>query len=169
VNASELKSLSSLGILSGLSRSQLDSVLAICCRVKFASGEVIMKEGELGDTMYFFVEGQVKVTKELTLKVGRAAFSQADKSMVTIKPGPSGVFGDMAMFGDEPRSATITAVGECVLYEIKRDLFTGLCERDPELGVRLLRRVASVLCERIRKGNSDVLKLSTALSLALSK
>lgn len=167
--SNDKKAIASLDILADLGSTELDAILRIARRVRFASGEVIMREGELGDAMYLFVEGEVNVSKELTLKVGRDSFSQAEKSMTKLKSGPSGVFGDMAMFGSEPRSATITASGNCVLYEIKRSDFESLCDSNPALGVKLLRRIAGLLCDRLRKSNGDVLKLSTALSLALSK
>ncbi len=167
--SNDRRTIASLDALKGLSAQELDAILKIARRVRFASGEVIMREGELGDAMYLFVEGEVKVSKELTLKVGRDSFSQAEKSMITLKPGPAGVFGDMAMFGSEPRSATITACGDCVLYEIRRSDFEILCDANPVLGVKLLKRIAVLLCDRLRKSNGDVLKLSTALSLALSK
>ncbi len=169
MKASEIKAFQAMQVLSDLSAAEKETVMAISRRVNFRHGEVIMREGEIGDSMYFFIEGEVKVSKELTLKVGRGAFSQAEKSMLSLKPGPSGLFGDMAMFGDEPRSATITASSDCVLFAISRESFTELCVKEPGLGVKLLHRIALVLCERLRKSNSDVLKLSTALSLALSK
>ena len=167
--ANDKKAIASLDILKGLGAAELEAILKIARRVRSASGEVIMREGDLGDVMYFFIEGEVNVSKELTLKVGRDSFSQAEKSMIKLKPGPAGVFGDMAMFGSEPRSATITASGNCVLYEIKRSDFESLCDSNPALGVKMLRRIAGLLCDRLRKSNGDVLKLSTALSLALSK
>ena len=88
---------------------------------------------------------------------------------MTLKSDEVSFFGDMAMFETEPRSATITAGTDCVLYEIHRQDFTDLCDQHPVLGVRILRRMAVTLCRRIRRGNEDVLKLSTALSIALTK
>ncbi len=165
----DLRALSSIELLSGLGRGELERFASIGKRVSFKAGDVIMREGEPGDSMYFFLEGLVDVSKELTLKIGSGGFSQAEKSMVKLRPGPSGVFGDMSMFGDEPRSATVTAAADCALYEVRRSDFERLCASEPALGVELLSRIASVLCARVRKGNADVLKLSTALSIALSK
>jgi CRP-like cAMP-binding protein len=169
VSGRDLKFLSGMDILKELTREELERFSGTAREVRFKARDVIMREGEIGDAMYFFIDGEVDVTKELTLKVGRAGFSQAEKSMVKLRPGSSGVFGDMAMFGDEPRSATITASSDCVLYEVKRADFRKLCDENPDMGVKLLSRLASVLCARLRKGNADVLKLSTALSIALSK
>nr|HPG86985.1 cyclic nucleotide-binding domain-containing protein [Spirochaetales bacterium] len=79
------------------------------------------------------------------------------------------VFGEMSMFSDEPRSATVGAASDCVLFEVTRRSFEAICARDPRLGLELTRRIAVMLASRVRKGNDDVLKLSTALSIALSR
>ena len=78
-------------------------------------------------------------------------------------------FGDMAMFENEVRSATLTASADCLLFEIKREDFERLTGRDCALGYKLVRKIAEVLCQRVRQGNQDILKLTTALSIALSK
>jgi CRP-like cAMP-binding protein len=75
----------------------------------------------------------------------------------------------MALFESETRSATITASEDCLVFEVKRRDFDALCERHPKLGYKLVKKIAAVLCERVRKGNQDILKLSTALSIALSR
>jgi CRP/FNR family cyclic AMP-dependent transcriptional regulator len=132
-------------------------------------GSVIMREGEIGDTMYFFARGVVEVTQRLTLRTGRHGLSQAEKSVVKLDAEKAPFFGDMAMFEEEPRSATITASTECLVYEVSRADFEELCQSHPALGIKLVRGMAAVLCQRLRRTNQDVLKLTTALSLALSR
>jgi len=161
--------LKGVGILSRLSNGELDLVWDIVKPVEVTPNRVIIKEGDIGNTMYLFAEGQVNVTKNLTLKLGKKGFSSAEKSMVKLDSKRVSFFGDMAMFEDSPRSATITASTKCLLYEIKRKDFEKLCSEHPELGIKILQEIAVVLCRRIRKGNQDVLKLSTALSIALSQ
>jgi CRP-like cAMP-binding protein len=158
-----------IGILSDLSDDELTLVAGIAKRVEYASGDSIMHEGEPGETMYLFMDGEVDVTKNLTLKIGRKGFGQAEKSMNKLKAAHVAVFGEMAMFGTEPRSASVIASSPCILYEISRHDFIALCDRNAALGVKVLRRIAAVMSSRVRKTNEDVLKLSTALSIALSK
>jgi CRP-like cAMP-binding protein len=158
-----------VGILEDLDVADLAKVLAISRRVAFKSGETIMREGEQGETMYFFVEGQVDVTKNLTLKLGDKDFASAEKSMNKLSADKVSIFGEMSVFGPEPRSATITASSDCVLYSVNRTEFARLCDENPRIGLSIVRRIAAVLCARVRKGNEDVLKLSTALSIALSR
>lgn len=161
--------LKNIRILSRLTREELDLVWNIAKPVEISAGKVIVKEGDIGDTMYLFTDGKVVVSKNLTLKLGKKGFSKAEKSMVKLDSSQVSFFGDMAMFEDEPRSATITALTDCFLYAIKRKDFESMCQENPLAGYKIIRDIASVLCQRIRKGNQDVLKLSTALSIALSK
>lgn len=161
--------LKKVAILSDLTEKELEHILAISKIIEVPSGDIIMTEGEVGSTMYFFVGGEVKVSKNLTLKIGKKGFGKAEKSMVKLKAEHVSFFGDMAMFQDEPRSATITASIDCTLYEITRASFTEFCNNFPEQGVKVLQRIASTMSGRVRKGNEDILKLTTALSLALSK
>jgi CRP/FNR family transcriptional regulator, cyclic AMP receptor protein len=165
----EIALLRKVGILADLDEEDLRKVLAISQRVAFKAGETIMREGEQGESMYFFVEGEVDVTKNLTLKLGDRDFATAEKSMNKLSADHVSVFGEMSVFGPEPRSATITAGSDCVLYSVNGAEFTELCNAEPMIGLSIVRRIAAVLCSRVRKGNGDVLKLSTALSIALSR
>jgi len=164
-----LEALRTIGLLEHLSDAELKAVGGIAREVRFSSGDVIMREGEVGDSMYLFAEGEAMVTKNLTLKTGKQGFSQAEKSMVRLNARYVSFFGDMAMFENDVRSATITAFGDCLLYEIRREDFERLANERPALAYRLVREIAVVLCKRVRQGNQDILKLTTALSIALSK
>ena len=166
----EITFLQQVDILADLTRAELDRIHPIVTRRQVTAGAVIMREGEPGDEMYLFAEGEVTVSKNLTLKIGkRAGFGQAEKSMVSLNAERVSFFGDMAIIENDTRSATITAATDCVLYAVSRGDFEDLCSRHPEVGVKVLRRVAKVLSKRVRDGNHDLLKLTTALSLAINR
>jgi len=167
--AAQREVLKKVGILGDLSEEELERIRAITHRVDVPAGTELMHEGDVGDSMCLFAAGEVTVTKNLTLKEGRKGFSQAEKSIVRLNAGTVSFFGDMAMFEKDVRSATITAATDCVLYEVKREDFERLAAENPALGYRLIRKIAVVLCQRVRQGNQDVLKLTTALSIALSR
>jgi len=164
-----LEELKNIKLLENCTKDELQAIQSVAHRVEFPEGAVIMKEGDVGDSMYLFAEGEVLVTKNLTLKTGKKGFSTAEKSMVRLNAQYVPFFGDMAMFENDVRSATITASSKCVLYNIKREDFEMLATENSSLSYRLIRRIATVLCHRVRQGNQDVLKLTTALSIALSK
>jgi len=158
-----------ISLLADLPEGDLEALKDIAREVRVPAGEVIMREGEVGDSMYLFAEGEVLVSKNLTLKTGKRGFSQAEKSMTRLNAQFVSFFGDMAMFENDVRSATVTAAVECLMYELRREDFEGLTAARPQLGHELVRRIAVVLCKRVRQGNQDILKLTTALSIALSK
>lgn len=157
-----------VSLLVDLSDKQVEQVYCIANKVFFRKGEVIIREGEMGNSMYLFYEGQVEVLHTLTMKISRNDFEETEKSMMKLDAKYVSFFGEMALLEDAPRSAIITAYTDCTLYEISRTDFRELCENYPEIGVRILLRMSEVLCSRIRKNNRDILKLTTALSIALS-
>ncbi len=163
------KLLRNIDLLKNLTQEEIDELWNIVHPVEFGVGSVIMKEGDIGDSMFLFANGVVDVTKNLTLKIGKKGFSLVEKSMVKLNSNHVSFFGDMAMFENDTRSATITASADCLLFEIKRHDFEVLCDKNPELGYKIIKEMAITLCQRVRKGNQDILKLTTALSIALSK
>ena len=131
------------------------------------AGEVLVQEGEVGDEMFFLVEGKVKVTRSLTL-LTRRGFADREKSFNYLDAGTGSNFGEMALVGDMPRTATVSAEEECRLLVLDREAFEELCAQDAELGYLVMRRICQQLCVLLQKSNDDVLKLATALSLALT-
>ncbi len=167
--AKDIEFLKSVQLLKGLTNDELKEFFRICKKSNIKQGNTIMKEGETGDTMYLFQQGTVEVSHALTLKIGKKGFEETEKSMVKLNADHVNFFGDMSILSEAPRSATIKALTDCHLYEIKKDDFVSFCSMYPALGLKILQQIAEVLCERVRKGNEDILKLTTALSIALSK
>lgn len=131
------------------------------------AGEVLVQEGEVGDEMFFLVEGRVRVTRSLTL-LTRRGFTDREKSFNYLDAGACSNFGEVALIGNMPRSATVAAEEECRLLVLSREVFEKMCQEDPELGYKVVRRICQQLCGLLEKSNTDVLKLATALSLALT-
>ena len=148
---------------------ECDKILAIARRVEFHSGETIMREDEQGETMYLFVEGEVDVTKNLTLKLGERDFAQGRKIDEQAERGTC--LGFRRNVHVRPRTTERDDHGEHRLRPLRDPprRFRRPLQAEPRLGFSVLQRMASVLCSRVRKGNEDVLKLSTALSMALSR
>jgi CRP/FNR family cyclic AMP-dependent transcriptional regulator len=169
VSKAEMAALKKINILKDLDDAELKKVISLTNRVEASAGTVLMEEGSIGDTMYFFVKGVVDITKNLTLKVATRGFENVEKSMVKLDSNIVSFFGEMAMIDESPRSANVTASTDCLLLEITKADFEALCEEDPAAGLKMLRRISQVLSRNVRKGNEDVLKLTTALSIALSR
>jgi CRP-like cAMP-binding protein len=131
--------LRNLDLFEGLTTRQLAELASVVRETSFASGTGIVEEGEYDDSMYFIVEGRVRIAKG-----GREV----------AELGPKDFFGEMAVFDGERRSASATAVGDCRLLRLARgDLFE-VMEDEPGIGIgicqTLVRRVRGLLDERSR-------------------
>jgi CRP/FNR family transcriptional regulator, cyclic AMP receptor protein len=156
-------------IFSSLEEDQLTEVLSITREKRFSKNEIIMQEGEKGDTLYIVVEGEVGVSKSLTMKFGDNDFRQTEKVLTSFKPEDHAVFGEMALIGQDSRSASIIARSDCLFLEINRNDFIMLIEAKPSLGVMILMKLSELLVNRLKQSSQDIIRLTTALSIALSK
>lgn len=154
-------------LFEGLDDEQIERIASIVYKESIPTGVNILQEGEEGDKMYIIQEGTAEVSRTLTLKVTRHEFGQKEKTFIRLSPGF--FFGEMALLENDVRSATVATVSDCKLFVIDRETFNALCESQPAIGYKILRNIAKTISGRLRRTNQDVLKLTTALSLALMR
>jgi hypothetical protein len=104
-------------------------------------GEVIIRQGEVGDCMYVIQEGQVEVLRDVDGKHLRMAVL-----------GPGEFFGEMALFERIVRSATVRAVGPARVLTIDKATLLRRIQEDPGLAFRMLES----LCRRVRTERTTV-------------
>ena len=151
-------------IFSRLSDNDIKIISNILREVRFKEGETIIEEDEEGNTMYIILEGEVEISK--TLSLGNQ--DKMDKILTRLTPENHEVIGEMALIAREKRSASVTALSDCVLYEIKRDDLNRIIEENPCLGIKILYGLCELLSKRLKRAGDDIIKLSTALAIALS-
>jgi CRP-like cAMP-binding protein len=161
--------LKAIPILCDLDEKELADFLRITRRLQISKGNAVIREGETGSTMFILVEGVVEISKSLVMKMGREDFQGRDKILTKLSSTDHAVFGEVALFEQGKRTATVTALTDCTLLEITRDAFLGLGEENPRIGYKISRNIAQMLCSRLRKADEDTIKLTTALSLALGR
>ena len=84
------------------------------------SGEVIVEEGEPGDTFFLLTKGQVKVSTRV---------DGVNHTLTTLSPGQ--FFGEVAVLNDRPRTATVVADGEVELFVFDKATATRLARQYP--------------------------------------
>lgn len=104
-------------------------------------GEVIVRQGEVGNCMYVIQQGQV----EVLLKKGNA-----DVCVAVL--GEGDFFGEMALFDQEVRSATVRARGEVRILTLEKRTFLRRIHEDPSLAFRMLEKMS----RRVRKLNETL-------------
>lgn len=116
-------------------------------RKTYRAQTIIINEGDVCDTLYFVVEGSVRVVQE-----------DADgREIVLAYLNTGDFFGEMGLFSDdEHRSAKVVARNDCVIAEMTYDQFRQIAQSDPELVFSL----ASQLSSRLRKTTQKVVDLA---------
>lgn len=133
--------LRSTALLSLLDTDQLETLAREVDIQSYWPGQTIIEQGEVADSVYIVTSGKVRIVESVTdsLRV----------EMLLGELGPGEVFGELAVFCDQPRSATVLAAEKCNCVVIPNARFLQLIESNAEIGKNLLR----VLSERIYEAN----------------
>ena len=99
-------------------------------------GDVLMTESDLGGGVYLLKEGQLGIYK-----------TKAGEKIKIAEVGPGTMVGEMHLIDGKPRSASVVALTDCMLYQIPEDKFKSTLEAQPEWYKTLVR----TLVDRIRK------------------
>ena len=132
-------------LLKDLSESELQLILAGTTPRELPTDEVIMHEGDAGDAMYIMCDGSVAITKRLTLELGEDA--PREKTMIRFHAEEGVILGEMALIESDVRSATVTALTPCLMLELTKEKFYLLLEQYPDIGVKILLRLAQYLSQ----------------------
>ncbi|RRR65553.1 MAG: cyclic nucleotide-binding domain-containing protein [Candidatus Viridilinea halotolerans] len=134
-------------IFSGLSDEELLQVATACKPQRLPAETAIFKEGDDGDELMVLLHGSVRISISTRLPDGTFAPSTIN----ILYAGQS--FGEMVLLGGATRSATVTTVEVCTLLVIREHDFAAVCERNPRIGYRVMRNMASDLSYKLRSSN----------------
>jgi len=124
--------LESIALFRGLSPEELRALRMIAQERHFGEQNVIFREGDPGDGVYFVKDGTVEIYS-LVGGNTRRTLSQL---------GPGEIFGEMAVIEHRPRSATALAARDTDVYFLPRGEMLSLIERSPALALGLLQHVS---------------------------
>jgi CRP/FNR family cyclic AMP-dependent transcriptional regulator len=154
-------------LLQDMDAGELQEILEIAQPKNYPVGAVIIQEGEAGNSLFIMREGEVDITKRLGLVLDEEV--PRERIIIRLRADEGVCFGEMALLENEPRSATVTAATECRLLEIAREDLLGLIQQNRDLGCKFLLRLAQLLSRHLRKTNQDMVKLTTAMAIALGR
>lgn len=127
--------LKTVPLFADLHDSTLGHLVRLMHEEKFDVGAKILVEGDYGDSVYTLYDGEAEVFVSNRENTARVA--------VLVPPD---VFGDMALFENEPRSATVIAKERCRALVLKRKDFVELVAQHPEV----LWKLCAVFARRVR-------------------
>ena len=133
-------------VFGDLEQSELEAVAQVAVPRRWERGEVIFREGDVGDTCYVLRSGAVVLTRE-----------HQDGRMVALAELRAGMlFGELAMFRGDTRSATAEVVEPATAVAILAGDVQRLIRRHSELALKLL----ATLAERVSRTNERLLQQS---------
>jgi len=163
----EMAVLTDVALFKNLNALQIERILGIVRKVTFPANTIIMREGDVGATMYIIVEGTVEVAKSLVINESPEGTADKNKVFTRLDGREHAVFGEIALLEELKRTASVKAVTDCVMYAMSRDDFFKVADEDYELGYRVLLNLARIVSARLRRADEDTVKLTTALSIML--
>ena len=113
-------------------------------------GDVLFREGEKGKELFIIRSGAVIVSKHVKGRV----------EQVLARLGPGDFFGEMSLFDDQPRSATIQAETETIMYGLDRSSLDHLIEQNPRAATAFFTQVVLVLVKRLRDSSDLVAEVT---------
>jgi CRP-like cAMP-binding protein len=133
-------------VFSGLSDVDLEAVADVSVPRRYDAGEIVFREGDEGDTCYVVRSG-----------VARAIREHPDGRSITLSHFNAGdIFGELAMFDDQPRSATVDVIEETEVIAIPGRDVQRLMSEHPEIAVKLI----GALAHRLRATNERLARQS---------
>ncbi|HOK09520.1 MAG TPA: cyclic nucleotide-binding domain-containing protein [Candidatus Hydrogenedens sp.] len=125
-------------LFKGLSSDEVERLFDSGLIVHFKKDEVVFYQGSMGNHVYLILSGSVGVYRD-------------EKQIVTLDSGE--IFGEMALFTKEPRSATVKVLQDSQLLIFSETSFHKLLTK--QTAVRLLLNIINILCERLKKKNEE--------------
>lgn len=151
---------------------ELERIKPIFEIVTLEAGEKVIAEGETGDQMFILVSGRVRISKSMIIQgmsLPLQELQNTRKVLATLDGSMCPLFGEMALIDLDTRSATVETLESSKFLVTDRDRFFEFVKAEPVIGVHLLTALSKRLATTVRKSNSELVKLTTALALALSR
>ena len=131
----DLEALQNLPIFGTLTKETIGFLLSRCQRVSVPAGQPFFEQQEMGDAVFVLRKGRVAVERTLD-----------DQCLVLAELSPGDCFGEMALIGCMPRTATVRAVEDCEALELEYGALLELSRRELEqftlIQMNLAREVA---------------------------
>jgi CRP-like cAMP-binding protein len=115
----------------------------------YAKDEIVVRQGDVGACMYVVQAGRVEVVSESDGRETRLC-----------ELGPGDIFGEMAIFEREVRSATVRTLEPARILTVDRRTFMRRVQEDPSLALNLLES----LSHRVRRLDAEVVEMRARLT-----
>ena len=136
----------------------------------YSNDEIIIKEGDEGHSILFLLNGEINITKALTLITNKDDNEDnREKEFIRISSENNNIcFGEISLFSDnKKRSATVKAISKCKAARLAfNDLFE-ICNKNHDIGYKIMKNISKIISNHLIESDKKVLKLTTAFSLLI--
>jgi len=143
--------LSTVPAFAGLSIDELNTVIANAEPRELRRGEILVRQGDASDALYFVVSGRFSV------ETGTGA---------TAEIGQGQSIGEVGFFADVPRTATVRALRDSQILAITRARFKEIGDQLPRLRDAMIGSLANQLADAFRGGRGERPPRTIAIVLA---
>lgn len=131
-------------LFDGLKTNEIENIAKHLSSIELSKDEILVKEGEEGNCVCFVVEGTLDVIKQ----------SLTGESVIITALHRGRSIGEMSIIDDFPRSATVKARTQVKLVILTREGFDLLLEENPQVGIKILKKISRLLSLNLRKTSS---------------
>ncbi len=132
-------------MFNGLTMAQLKKMLQICSKKNYRNQEYIYNMGEDSENMFILLKGEIGIIFHTGLELNRIT--------------PPGIVGEMGVFTGEKRSASVSAVTDCITLNFNKTELFNLFSSDTDMGIKILLNVIRDLAKKLRKDNEKLEEL----------
>jgi len=141
------KILKGIPLFAELKNTELKEVEKILHKRFFKPNEVIFYENEPGNGMYIIVDGKVGILKS----IGK------DQEIKLAELEKGDFFGELSLLEtDDFRSASAVALEKTTLYGFFKPNLMDIIDRNPKLGLKIFKKLATMIGERLKSTNKEV-------------
>lgn len=152
--------LNAVPLFHNLSDGQLASIGAHLAMRVFEKGEYVLREGDAADSLYVIVTGQVKVFS--------VDHEDPSREVILKTLGPGEFFGELPLFDQEPRSASVATLERCHLQILSYRSFQRAISTSPDIAQKVMATMARRLRAADRKiGDLALHDISSRVSRTL--
>jgi len=133
-----------------MAQSEISEILSSCKRKTYQPGDRVFSEGDVGDSFYLVVQGEIRILIE--------------PREIQISPGE--IFGEMAILGLNTRTATAMAKEKTVVLSITKEV---LGSHFPSVRSKVSINMARQLTDNLRRADEAIQDLTNRLRIAEDK
>ena len=137
----ELIALKQVPLFSDLTLEQLASIDRLMVTRHYMKGELVFREGDVGSELYVVLEGEIRIHLD-----------GAGRDVTIARLGPNTVVGEMAVFDEQPRSASAEATVDTTVRVLRKDRLQVIVHEHPEVLLEFVKN----LSQRIRQMDARI-------------